>query len=732
LQTPSDWPQGDTIDLSVHDLPHPSSDTEWWYFNCHLADSKQREFSLFACFFMYRLPEQADMAYSAIWALTDCQTESYTTYACVDKNTPTIALQKLSKNAQTDVGFKQAIEEILQQKRLPSNDRLLTTVNIADDELHLQFDQLNLRKTSELDYVLTLTNPQTNHQVQLQFKPVKPACYQGDNGVIAGPRQETMYYYFIPRCQVLGQIQEGANPPVSVHGQGWYDHEFGFHQANEKHASSNQWTWISIQLDNGYDLSLYKLCPTDDAEKETLYCTLVDPTGQQQFFPHAQFRVKAHWKSLQTFSDYECQWTIHIDDIELSLEVNAQFNNQEFPTLIAYPAFWEGRFQVKGTIRGKPVTGMSYVEQFQKESLGKMTDLFDSVSEQVDKEIQKLMPLQLDKHHSISLFASQENSHYLDDVDCQQLADTIVAPIRTITDRKGKRWRSYVLTACCHLVGGTFDNYASWLTVPEFIHTGSLIIDDIQDQSAIRRGGPACHQIFGEPLAMNAGSFVYGLFEVVLNQSDLSAESKCQIYQLFFDTYRAAHVGQALDLIGFLPEFIREIESGNGEPLLRRITAAHRLKSAVPASLLAKMGVVLGRGSQQQADAVARYFEAVGIAFQIMDDVLNLRGFDNNHKQTAEDITAGKVTYPMAKAIKYLNKDELFWIVEVLQCHSEDRKSHQLIVDILESSGVFDACCQEAQAIIDNAWQQFDPLFPQSHTKMVLRSFSHYIIQRTV
>ena len=94
---------------------------------------------------------------------------------------------------------------------------------------------------------------------------------------------------------------------------------------------------------------------------------------------------------------------------------------------------------------------------------------------------------------------------------------TLITPIREIADRGGKSWRSYAALACCDVVGGDSRKFAQWLAMPELMHVGSLIVDDVQDKSTVRRGGPRCHVMHGEPIAINAGTAAYFMTQHLLH-----------------------------------------------------------------------------------------------------------------------------------------------------------------------------------------------------------------------
>src|SRR5206468_7485182 len=129
-----------------------------------------------------------------------------------------------------------------------------------------------------------------------------------------------------------------------------------------------------------------------------------------------------------------------------------------------------------------------------------------------------------------TLIASEGRTHYMEGVSLAQVGRALLAPIREITDRGGKSWRSYAALACCDVVKGDSRKFVQWLAMPELLHVGSLIVDDVQDQSELRRGGKACHLIYGEPLAINAGTAAYFITQRLLRTSEVSARDKLRLY----------------------------------------------------------------------------------------------------------------------------------------------------------------------------------------------------------
>jgi geranylgeranyl pyrophosphate synthase len=210
----------------------------------------------------------------------------------------------------------------------------------------------------------------------------------------------------------------------------------------------------------------------------------------------------------------------------------------------------------------------------------------------------------------------------------------------------------------------------------------------------------------------------------------LSDADKLRIYDLYFAALRAGHSGQALDLYGVDDAMNAAVESGESVELEARVRSIHRLKTAVPAASLARMGAVAGGGSDDQIEALGCFFESVGLAFQIMDDVLNLRGFKGNLKSRGEDISRGIVTYPIAKAISRLDLETRRDLWKTLKSKPGERWVVDGVIRDLEACGAIEDCVQEARQMVDDAWVRLDPLVEDSLPKLMLRAFGWFVLDR--
>jgi geranylgeranyl pyrophosphate synthase len=142
------------------------------------------------------------------------------------------------------------------------------------------------------------------------------------------------------------------------------------------------------------------------------------------------------------------------------------------------------------------------------------------------------------------------------------------------------------------------------------------------------------------------------------------------------------------------------------------------------------MGAIGGGGTHAQVDGLGVFFEELGLAFQIIDDVLNLRGFKGDLKAKAEDVMQGKITLPVAKALSRLEKHDRRWLVDTLAQKPEDPCVVQAVVAKMEACGAVQACADDARQLVEGGWRRLEPLVHDSLAKMMLRAFGWYVLER--
>jgi geranylgeranyl pyrophosphate synthase len=433
----------------------------------------------------------------------------------------------------------------------------------------------------------------------------------------------------------------------------------------------------------------------------------------------------ATWTSLYTFHEYAVAWRV------ADLELRAVFDDQELVTATARAPLWKGRCSVTGTLDGRAVTGVAYVEQTARDAAAALPDFFAKIPRETLRVIHHQLPLPLAFENVLAMLGT-DLARYVRDVDLEELQRILIRPIREILDRKGKAWRSYTAVVCYYALRGDQwrqDVIDVLLGLAEVIHVGSLIVDDVEDASPSRRGGPACHVAHGIPLAINAGSFCYFVWQAWFARLDIPSAAKLRIYEIYFEFMRLAHLGQALDIQGFTRGMAEEIvATGDVTLLARQLNNVYLLKTGAPASVFGRIGAIVAGGEEAQVRVLGDLFEALGIAFQIMDDVQNLRGFIGDAKH-AEDLAQAKITMPVIEAMRVLDLPARRDLWDRIGRCGQEPVLVPSIVATLEECGAFTACRDQAHVLLDNAWRAAAPLLEDSVAKVMLRSFCLYVVE---
>jgi CrtC N-terminal lipocalin domain len=150
IKLPADWPAPGPVDLAVHDLPHASSTTEWWYLNGHLVTEGARRYSFFAAFFRKakgRDPKTHEKLYahSLTWALCDVDGETFPHVSRVDDKAAEEGLKRMNRGLGSKDGrLNRALREILERGKVPTPDRVFGG-NVFVHQTRLELDYVGTR-----------------------------------------------------------------------------------------------------------------------------------------------------------------------------------------------------------------------------------------------------------------------------------------------------------------------------------------------------------------------------------------------------------------------------------------------------------------------------------------------------------------------------------------------------------------------------------------------------------
>ncbi|MFQ3674958.1 MAG: lipocalin family protein [Endomicrobiia bacterium] len=311
------------IKFPKDNFPHKTI-IEWWYFNCHLKDSKGKKYSLMNCLFKannkkVNIPLINKLPFETIY---------------------------FSHSQLTDIDNKKFYSEInpLSIISYDSFNRDLVYINYTNPSLK-----------GYLNCVIEEIKPFVFHIksffCDLILTSIKKPLLVGKTGFVKLNKKST-YYYSLTKLETNGYIFV-KNKPIKVKGISWMDHQW----ANEPY-SKDKWTWFCFQLNNNTEIVCFEY---DDKIKKTYLATINYPNGTQKTFSDIKIVPTQHfWKSQKTGAQYPLQWNIEIPQANVSLQTTALLKNQEM--IFGEIIYWEGPTNVCGTFNNHKVVGNGFME----------------------------------------------------------------------------------------------------------------------------------------------------------------------------------------------------------------------------------------------------------------------------------------------------------------------------------------------------------------------------------
>ena len=240
--------------------------------------------------------------------------------------------------------------------------------------------------------------------------------------------------------------------------------------------------------------------------------------------------------------------------------------------------------------------------------------------------------------------------------DLDPCPPTLAEAMRYSLHAGGKRLRPILVLWCCEACGGDRDQAMPSALAIECVHTFSLIHDDLPalDNDDFRRGRPANHRKFGEALAILAGDALLALaFEILSEDVSDQALSVAMMRELSTASGGSGMIGgEVLDLAG-----------QSSEPNVDEVARIHAAKTARLIQGACRLSGTAARAETSRFNALSEYGHALGLAFQVVDDLLDVTGnMEDTGKQTGKDADAGKQTYPRAVGVEESRRiaDDMF------------------------------------------------------------------------
>lgn len=204
----------------------------------------------------------------------------------------------------------------------------------------------------------------------------------------------------------------------------------------------------------------------------------------------------------------------------------------------------------------------------------------------------------------------------------------------------GKRLRPALVIQSCRAVGGHHNAALAAAAALELVHCFSLVHDDLPalDNDALRRGQPTLHIHAGEPMAILAGDLMLAMAFGLVADSNNTADVRSQLVSELAEGTSDMVAGQVYDTLGGLPEDLTPLE---------QVKLVHRNKTGALIRSACRMGGLCGNATADDLAALTVYGEAMGLMFQVVDDLLDVTQSSGHvGKATGKDAACGKRTYP--------------------------------------------------------------------------------------
>jgi len=299
--------------------------------------------------------------------------------------------------------------------------------------------------------------------------------------------------------------------------------------------------------------------------------------------------------------------------------------------------------------------------------------------------------------------------------------DEFYAAVWDLLDRGGKRFRPALTFLSCECVGGRKDDAMGAAAAVELLHNMTLIHDDIEDQSELRRGKPCIHRIYGVPTAINAGdAMLIKVFEIA-NSSKIPEDRCRKLVSKISERAYGITWGQAFEFDMWNRKHFTE------EDVIRLL----RFKTGALTGLSTEAGAISGGCSQEQLEALSEFGETVGVAFQIVDDILNVTGDVKRYgKEIGGDIREGKRTIIAAHLLKVANPQDNKILIRLLGKKKITKHEIGKVIALYEKYGSIKYAQTQAESYLKNALSALYRL-PASDARDKLTSIAEFLVSRS-
>ena len=343
----------------------------------------------------------------------------------------------------------------------------------------------------------------------------------------------------------------------------------------------------------------------------------------------------------------------------------------------------------------------------------------------IDKAIEKYIPRKFSKDSILFKVNPPMYSYNL-----EPLNKAVADPIWDMLDRGGKRWRPALFLLICDALGKYSDYCLDFAIIPEVIHNGTLVIDDIEDSSEVRRGKPCTYKIFNLDIAVNAGNAMYylSLLPLMTQKAKLTSKIQRDVYEVYVQEMINLSMGQAMDIAWH--RGIANADELDEEDYLQMCA----YKTGTLARMSAKIAAVFAGANKPLVEKLGRFAESIGVAFQMQDDILDITSTEFGKKKggVGQDITEGKRSLMVIYTLKKANSVDKKRLIEILNMHTSDQTLRDEAISLMQKYGAIEHVKARAEQLVQESWSEAEKLLPTPKSKEKLKAFAEFLIKRSM
>ncbi len=353
-----------------------------------------------------------------------------------------------------------------------------------------------------------------------------------------------------------------------------------------------------------------------------------------------------------------------------------------------------------------------------------MQELLETWRPEIDAAIEEVLPRTIDDEYLASYFGPPSFSYDAEGID-RALAD----PVWELLDRGGKRWRVVLFLEL--ITGFGVDDVEAYLPygiIPEILHTGTIIVDDVEDGATKRRGGPAIHLQYGQDVALNAGNALYFLPLKIIthNPGGFDATTRLRAYEMLMFELNRTHLGQGMDICWHNEARIR----ATPEEYLE-MTAC---KTGCLARIVSRLAAILTEQPTDVEDSIAAYAESLAMAFQISDDILDVEHTLDQAgefgKAFGNDIREGKTTLMAIHTAKEASPRDRRRLEALLAAEDNTDEEILEVIDLYERYESIAYARETASDLADSARAHLDDVDLRPPAASNVEAFTEFVLER--